>query len=326
MKTSSNNPPSNQLRAGVDEQQITDAVRKSGYPLQSFVAATLRNSFGLKEEWSYIDGDHKGIRTLDILAERRLYLLRNENQPRIRPTLDLLIECKQSDLPYIFFLSEDRPWITEFPVLAGLFKNSITVTTDDDRSTYTTSIIASLDLHTAPFLRDDVECCATFSKCVRKGKELELSGTEAYQNIVLPIVKALRYFQIQEAPPNTAYYHDCHLALAIAVLDAPMIGARLENDIQVLGFLPWVRVVRHEAADSEDFTERSPSYAVDFVHKDFFKIYIEKNVLPFAEKFAELALKHHTEIATGKGFAKGMGRQSFLLMEPRLKPSKRSRG
>ena len=319
MNTAKTNPKSNSLGAGISERDVAGAISKSGYPLQTILANSLRQTFQIQEEWSYIDRDTRELRTLDILAEKRLFEFDNASQPRIRPTLDILIECKQSNLPYIFFLTPEAPWLPEFPALAGLFKNSLTLTTDDDASTYHYSILHALGLARHDFL-SKTDYCMTFSKCVRKGSDLELSGTDAYQNLVLPLLKALLHFQNAEAPPTTAYYFDCHLALAVAVLDAPMIGVDTSKGQTDLVLMPWVRVARHESYENRDWTERFKTYAIDIVHKDYFESYLKKHLLPYASRFSDLALKHQQELATGEAFAYSMSKGRWDTIEDRLQP------
>ncbi len=281
MKSAKYNPPTNYLRPGIDEEQILSAVQKSGYPLQTIIADKLRPTFDIQQEWSFKDSETAGLRTLDIRAERRLFG-HDQGQARVRPTLELLIECKQSDLPFIFFISGGSTPSKHFPLFAGLFQNEISVRTDDSRSTWSLTICQALGLEDEPFLSGEVPCCSTFSKCVRKGKEIELSGTEAFQNIALPIAKALRYFSKQLEPPKTAHYHDLHLTLALAVLDAPMIAARIGADSELLALTPWVRIIRNEAVDAAHYFERSQFLGIDFVHKDFFDTYLTAHALPFA--------------------------------------------
>jgi hypothetical protein len=319
MKGEPTNTPENQLGAGFTEEQLLEAVRKSGYPLQTQIASSLRMDFDVHEEWSFIDGDNKSLRTLDMMAFRRMYT-RQKDQPLVRPILNLLIECKQSDLPFVFFLSETRPWIRELPHFAGLASDLIKIKTDDDRSTWSNTILQSLSLSEHPFVHNPVEPCMTFSKCVRHNKGVELSGTEAYHGIVLPLVKALRYFKKQKEPPNTARYFDCHIPLAIAVIDAPMIAARVQGNTNSLSLTPWVRVVRNEAVEADHSFERQMTFGVDVVHKSFFQTYLQRHAIPFAQDFAPLAIKHHVEIATGKGFASGMGKNFRTDIERRLKP------
>ena len=49
--------------------------------------------------------------------------------------------------------------------------------------------------------------------------------------------------------------------------------------------------------------------AIDVVHKDFFDDWVKRHVEVYAQKFATVALRHQTEIATGSGYVAGMGRQ-----------------
>lgn len=130
MKSAKNNPQSNKLLPGLTESTLLEAVEKSGYPLQTIVANFLRayfkkgEIFHLQEEWSYRDKDENELRTIDILAEKWLWNI-EQGQPKVSPVLNLLIECKKSDLPYVFFLSPTKPWIPQFPLLAGLAKDEI---------------------------------------------------------------------------------------------------------------------------------------------------------------------------------------------------------
>lgn len=72
--------------------------------------------------------------------------------------------------------------------------------------------------------------------------------------------------------------------------------------------MPWVRVFRHEYQESDRFYERDRLYGVDVVHKDFFEKYLDEHVTPFADEFGRRALKHHELLASGKGFASGLGK------------------
>jgi hypothetical protein len=321
MKSTDENPNGNALPPGVSEEQVAQAIAKSGYPLQTAVAAELRKSFRVQEEWSYIDTDSESLRTIDILAEKYLYDPVKEH-PRVRPTLNLLVECKQSDLPYIFFLSGAKVIAHKFPLLAGLFDDAINLKTDDSGSSWTMSILMVLDLLGHPFISDKNECCSTFSKCVRKGNDLELSGSEPFNALLLPILKAMQHFKKAEAPPKTARYFDCHLVVGLALLDAPMIGVRLsEQGEQASFFAPWIRVSRHESYENEDWTKRSSLYAVEIIHKQFFERYLNEHLFPFADTFSKLALKHDIEIASGQGFASGLMEKTWNV-EPRLQPRK----
>lgn len=326
MRAANGNPQGNVIGAGLTEAQVEEAVRRSGYPLQTLVARSLAGAFDVREEWSFIDADTEEIRTLDILAER--WFFDTEKHSRIRPTLDLLIECKQSDLPYVFFLASNRTWLPKFPALAGLFGDKITAITDDDASTWTATVQHALGVDQDPFVKEGPKQCMSLSKCMRRGKDLEVSGAETFNAVVLPLVKAVKHFQKQETPPPTAYYHDMHMALAVAVIDAPMIAVEVTDTGQNLIYEPWLRVVRNQATQSEDWTDRSQIYVIDVVHKDFFEFYVTDHVVPFAERVSEKALKHAVEIATGQAFAPNLGSRSFegfTEMVPRTAVKKAAR-
>jgi hypothetical protein len=270
MNSSLNNPETNKLKAGISEADLEIAIIKSGYPLQTIIANKLRKQFYCQEEWSFIDNQTKDIRTLDIVASKELFEF-NEVQPRVRPKLNLLVECKQSDLPYVFFLSPQKNKSFDYPHICGLFNKSISVVTDDDSSSWSEPIIHALGLFDHDFIEQSTASCMTFSKAVRSGGGISLSGTDGYNNLVLPLLKSLQHFDEVERPPKTAYYFDCHLSFAVGVIDGPMVGVHVEEDSHRTEFIPWVRVFRQESYDREEKSEREKLYAIDIVHKDFFE-------------------------------------------------------
>lgn len=309
------------MKPGISEAQLLAAIEGSGYPLQTAAAAILQPAFSIQEEWSYVDRDSGDLRSLDILARRELFDLRIGPELRVRPELNLLVECKQSQLPYVFFLTGETPWSAELPLIAGLHEDCICITTDDDLSSWTMPVCHALGLDDDPFRRQPV-CCKTFSKCVRKGSEIELSGSEAYSGLVLPLIKALEHFVTSERPPKTALYFDLHMAIGVGVLDAPMVAIRADDPTGSLHALPWVRVLRHEYCDEPAAVRRERLWALDVVHKDFFADYVEKQALPFAKRFATVVQKHEVVVAEGAAFASGMGADSWTDIEPRLQPAR----
>jgi hypothetical protein len=307
MLSSSNNPSTNILVAGVTEEAVVEAVTKSGYPLQLQIADLMRKrfepkggySYGVVEEWSYIHKDSGEIRTIDIMAQKWLWTM-SEGQPIVRPNLALLVECKQSDMPHIFFLSSSKPWMPNFPLLAGLRSNHVTISTDDTPERWTLPIFSALGVDRHPFINEP-EHCVSFARCQRKSQRLELSGEHVFRDILLPVLRAMQHFRKEESPAETAHYLDCHLTLGIAVLDAPMIGVKVSDQGQVLTLMPWVRALRHETGEALDYFA-SRLYVVDIVHKDFFESYLDEHVFAFAEDVSRLVKKHQEVIATGEAF------------------------
>ena len=317
MNSAQQNPAGNQLKTGVTEDQVRVAVEGSGYPLQTIVADILKSNFYVQQEWCYVDRDSKELRAIDLHARRMLHEWGAGPQPRVRPHLDLLVECKQSQLPYIFFLSNSNPASLDSPEIVGLNHRDIEIATDDDLSTYSFSHISAFDLNLDEFQRVP-PYSSTFSKCVRKGAEIELSGTEAYAGLVLPLIKALHHFRLAKHPVQTAWYFDARMVIALAVLDVPMIAASFENQTTTLTLTPWVRVLRHEYVEEAEQWERDRVWTVDVVHKEFLTTYLESHALPFAQRFSDRVLKHPTELATGKGFVPGMGKDPWSPVEGKL--------
>ena len=93
MKASKDNPKSNHLHPGITDIDIDTAIKKSGYPLQTIITNKLRETFYCQEKWSFIDNKTNENRSIDIMAQMNLYDY--NNQPRVRPILNLLIECKK---------------------------------------------------------------------------------------------------------------------------------------------------------------------------------------------------------------------------------------
>jgi hypothetical protein len=318
MNNSPNNPSSNCLGPGVNESDIVTAIGKSGYPLQTVVANILRSDFHVQDEWSYVDRNSKQLRTIDIFAQKYLYDITAE-QPHVRPFLNLIIECKQSSLPYVFFLSPSKPWLPEFPLLAGLTGKMVEITSDDTPSSFTLPMLHALGMDSHKFVQD-TDFCMVFSQCVRKGSGLDLSGSDSYNNLVLPLVNCLQHFQLAEAPPSTALYFDAHLTVGIALLDAPMIGVRVNSQHHEYVFTPWVRIIRHEYQEDSYYPSKGIMAAIDVVHKDFFGTYLNDNLLPYANSFCERAIKHQKVVASGKAFVLGMEHDCANDICSRLRP------
>lgn len=312
------NPPRNALKAGLELEKIEAAIAKSGYPLQAHVANELRAlSFHVSPEWSFVDRDTNSLRSMDIRASRCLY--EPGDQTRSRPSLDILIECKQSDMPFVFFTGEQMPWDAQLPFLAGQRDSRFTIYTDDTLSTWSCDLQDALSLRLSPFFASP-PVSYSMAKCQRKGAEIVLSGDEVYNSIILPLTKSLYHIEIAERPPKTAVYFDIHYVVAVAVLDAPIITfedghARLH---------PWVRVLRHEAGVADlGKNDRGTNLSVDVVHRDFLREYIEVHLLPAAQDFGIKTLAHSVEIAECQGFISGMDSKWHDDYEAHLKPRPR---
>lgn len=287
-----------------------EAVSASGYPLQTLVASSLRAKFHrVQEEWSYIDRDSGDLRTLDVLATKRCSDAGPRQRPvegQLDPGLALLIECKQSRLPYVFFLSSSRPYVPDFPLITGLPSLSVRMK-DDTGSWADVSKAMALSLDRRDFVTE-ASYCTAFAKCYRK-KNIELSGSEPFNNLILPLSKALDHYENIESYRGAINYVS-HLAIGLGVLDAPLVGIHVSEDENKAVLLPWVRVVRHETTDRRERQRRGKLFAIDVVHKAFLQTYLDEHLFPFVETFSSVVARHRESLVSGSG--------SAIVDEPRL--------
>jgi hypothetical protein len=303
MKASATNPATNQLPKGISEEQINLAIKKSGYPLQTKVALMLKRTFQIQEEWSFIDPNSGNARSIDILAERSLPVSQQlhptmEISGKSELTFNLIIECKQSELPFIFFLNEEQITAPNFPSIAGLGKQTVAI--HKEKTAHMIPIQKILNFNQYPFISNEAIFCTKFCKCERKGGDIILSGEESFNNIIYPLLKAVNHFHLLANQSFRVDYFHLHLILGIGVLDAPMIGVKTTQDSHQTSLIPWVRVVKHHADDNSTGS-RGNVFAFDIVHKDFVNDYIQNHFLPFENQCFRQFLMYGKLLQKGSG-------------------------
>ncbi|WP_159043537.1 hypothetical protein [Sphingomonas sp. STIS6.2] len=298
------NPESNKLGEGLDLESLASAVAISGYPLQIEIARQLSDEYSIEHEWSFVDPQTGQTRTLDILANLMLY--NTADGKRVYPAANALIECKQSVMPHIFFPADGPPPSSSTPILAGLFDDTVNI--HYGKGFELIARVADMIVPSDhPYLTTP-HFCYTFSKAARKGKSLELCGSDAYQSLILPLVKSLSHFKSARKPRSTYLYLSLEMAFAIGVIDGPMLVAKQGR----LEFTPWVRVYRHEHVHVEDGPAFGTRFAIDLVHKDYLTEFLDTYLKPFAEAIAERSIKHHVVLAEREGLApQGWLRNSY---------------
>lgn len=304
--SASDNPEGNKLPAGVTEAAFVDAVQISGYPLQTLAANLLAPSFQIVEEWTYEDEERGEIRSLDLYAVRLLYERESAAELQTLPLVELLIECKRSQLPYVFFLTTRPPLLNEFPLVTGTRGGSaIFVYSDTQQNTVSrVPIHAALGISHHPFV-DRPPVSLSFAVARRSGKTLELSGEEQFRGLVLPLRKALIHQRRVQKPDRNATWMYLRLTLAVVVLDAPMVTAHVSATGTDFVFRPWVRMVRHEPVrENRDDAPLPRTWAIDVIHHDFITQYVDDHLLPFASEAASAALELHDHLFSQSPFTR----------------------
>jgi hypothetical protein len=303
------NPESNRLGEGVTDTQLDAAVRLSGYPLQRVVAEQLLGTFEVTEEWGYVDRETNDRRALDVFAHKKL-----KETSYLWINLALLVECKRSDLPFVFFAAAAPKIPHEFPVVAGLRGKQPELHVKGIGST---SAPASrfLGLHDFAFVAAGPPTCSAFTRAERKGKELDLSGSVPFNQVVLPLIGALKHFlDLQKTIGSQARVPAC-LAHPICVVDAPMVLVEGSPEAPRLKMCPWVRVVRQEAIreKNEGFWRH---YVIDCVHRGYVTTFVHNHMLPFAEQFAERAASVDALLSEGKAGVPDFSEWAFADLKP----------
>jgi hypothetical protein len=294
------------LQAGITEAELITAIELSGYPLQLKVGTVLRELLKsprssipgfVQDEWGYLDRETGQQRTLDLHAS--MWLLDPKLERYAQPQLALLVECKRSDYPFVFFPATNV-WLPNFPAVVGVPHESIEVRLPGLPQGALTGIpmCLGLDQHSmAPAPAHAI----TLSIARREGKTLQLTGSTSYNETVLPLLKGLDYLRRISGPGPTQYF-ECTAALLICVVDAPMVMARPENATTILGYPPWVRLIRDEP-QQPDGSQMWRPYVIDYVHLTFLVDYIRQHLLPFAETFSQRVEKHWRVLSRGVAIA-----------------------
>jgi hypothetical protein len=288
MRTSENNPISNKLPQGIKVDELTEAIELSGYPLQAIVASKLKDKYSVTEEWGYIYSDTKEHRCLDLFA---YHSFTEDGLGSVKPSVVLLIECKRSRHPYIFFQEVDNRHIDNFPTIAGLTHGTVELQDRTNKNFREFPVATVLDLDTHPFVNPGPSRCATFSKAIPNKNRIALYGEEPFNKIVLPLSKAHDHaYQYYKLPGKQSILFPTML-ICLCVMDASMIlveGPEKPDDPLLV---PWVRIVRHEAVEDSRNQRAYKFYSIDVVHVDYFDEFQNENLLPFANEFKQHAIE-----------------------------------
>jgi hypothetical protein len=139
---------------------------------------------------------------------------------------------------------------------------------------------ASLDgitvawLGPSPFCQAGPATCAAFSRAEVNGEKVELSGSDLFNRVVMPLANASDHAMRTFGHPGGNEIVYPQLIFCIAVLDAPMLLVESPEQWSDPILNPWVRVIRQEP-NIDQFTEGPiRHYGVDLVHVDFFDTFI----------------------------------------------------
>jgi hypothetical protein len=297
------NPQANQIPTGIDEAKLLDAVRASGYPLQSVVARELSSQFTVVEEWGYTDRTTKEHRSLDIYAFREL----GSDQEGVKPRLHLLVECKRSDMPFVFFPPGVHRPAWDFPEILGLGRFSLGLGNNTTQDASPAEFFCAAEL---PFVVSGGRIAVAFTRSERKSSALELSGQVPFNKVILPLASAMEQLRQMFGRGSTSPV----VALALCVVDAPMLIASGTPEAPRLCLDPWVRVLHQETVQDVHHWQRR-HYTVDFVHRAFLRSFLDTHVLPFGDAIAA-RLRAYARRSTKESATRPKGQAWDAFMTP----------
>ena len=211
MRKDAQNPPKNELPSECKEEALISAIEQSGYPLQGEVAYKLKNHFHLIEEWGYFDKSVDMHRSLDIFEHRQSY---NDNQNAVRPSCSVLVECKRSKYPYVFFSRSTEQIIDGFPAVAHVGPVDISDRSGTSRSFFVSRV---LGVDEDAFV-SGAQMCNTFARGIRKGRDIELSGTDPFNSIILPLARAVDHVTKDRKKATQRYFQGWFFRLVFLML------------------------------------------------------------------------------------------------------------
>lgn len=228
---------------GFSYQDIHDAVKESGFPLQATVVDYLRRRLldvseycDVREEWPFTDDESGETRRLDAIAEIPLKTEMRDNE-WIYTLINYLVECKQSGNPYVFYLRGDT-YLT--PTVTGSSHELIEVAVHGDPTT--ASIQLSVQNFANSRIQTKIAVALSFRKALREKGRVRIDSEHTFREISMPMIKALRDIRRRSQPgPNQCYQH-VRMIFPLVVLRAPMIGARIEGGEIYTEPLKWVRI------------------------------------------------------------------------------------
>jgi hypothetical protein len=305
------------LPSGITLSDLQETIKRSGYPFQASIANVLReyldlggSSAGIQEEWTYVDSEASQVRSIDIFAEANLLQPTEGDPHRVTPLLNMLVECKQSDMPYVFFLRANSPKrLYDFPEIIGLPTSRIFMV--DPKGPHDRILRFSMDLPNLleiwdfPFFDRPALFGISVSKLARRpGGKLELTGEEAYRSLTLPLLKACDHLKNVCRPSGSDKRFRCRMVICLVVLRAPMFGViRSEDGEDLISPVPWVRMNYLEPSRWSPESGASNVRYYDVVHEGHLATYMAE-LIEGARSLAERIDLVADFIADGKALAK----------------------
>ena len=246
------NPHEGNNPAGKDEvERIKEDIKKSGFPLEIEVSKVLkRHEWRVLNQQYYFDQDEKKGRTIDILA----YITDHSEVGDYKPFhVSLIIECKSSSTPWVFWTTHKDKEMFSFPSMVVKHwarPRGITAERkmyDDWLKWMPHSHIYSSDLDSVALIPYE-----PFKK--GKGREIFEASNQVVKALSFELMRHKKFALLMPA------LHPLFIIYPVIVFDGRLFELRVENGD--LGLLPVEYLQYWTSTPREDFL-------IDVVKKGF---------------------------------------------------------
>ena len=308
------------------EDALARAIVTSGYPLQTIAASALaKRDFVVQEEWAYRDPETDTRRAVDLVSEWKTPQTPHETDAGSSTlTLSLIMECKQSQSPYVFFESVNSLPSDRFPLISGLGNGMVEIAPDFEWTeppymkwnkapfTREVSINTFLKVVTHRFV-EEPKVISAISKATGNGKKVRLSGDEPFNALLMPLTKAASVYRSELSPYRSAKsYHDVRAVIPVAVLDAPMLLVGSFGKTVKPEAVSWVRAVVRRAGGEHQWWDPLDHDVVDIVHRSYLNKYLDRFALPYSRLLWKQHQRHHDVSLGGRAYITGLSEDEPL--------------
>ncbi|MBW3569560.1 MAG: hypothetical protein KY467_00515 [Gemmatimonadetes bacterium] len=305
------NPTANSLPEGISESALKEGIARSGYPVQGLVAAELLKHCHVSEEWGFRDqqtGDH---RSLDVRAS---FFTQPPEGRQIQQLLYLLIECKRSTKPFIFFKTVTDRQLPGIQI-SGI-GGRLELKDERGRTRIETPVAEMLGLEDLEWFSTATPVVTSFAVAHPKGKSpVELSGTEAYNGAVLPLCKALDFARSRAPDGDRKSFIYPTVHIPVLVLDAPMLLVEDPSHADDPLLVPRLRILRHEASAENKAWARDRIYQIEVVHLAHLDRFIEE-VTSLKDRLWAAVLEKEPILRSGGGIVPDLANWSASDVRP----------
>ncbi|WEH40594.1 hypothetical protein [Streptomyces sp. AM 2-1-1] len=261
--------------------EVIGALERTGYLLEQRVASKVRSAgFTTITGKAFMDPDEGKSREIDIFAVKKLW---EDSAQRIVVSLQLVIECKRSDGPYVA-LGRDpeavdkyrQPHSHTMPVEFIRWLEFLPDGAARQRGMQSWGWLGFHELPGSPNL--DIRKGLQLIRMNLRGKEWVADNSSIFESLTLPLMKAVEAFRPQrDRNPEPKSAHLC-LSFPIVVTSGELFYVNGESETPISERTDWVSLER-----DVDMRSMKGLFNLDVVAFPALERYLQERVLLFSE-------------------------------------------